>query len=106
MEITLTPEIEAGLVQRARQLGVSPQDLALQSLRRQFAASPIEKAEEAREDAVRGSGEGSQTLADFLSDAIGSLDSGELIQGGAGMSESVDEVFMRGLLEKRAQGRL
>lgn len=90
MEITLTPEIEASLVQRARQLGISPQDLALQSLRRQFAASPIEAAEEGAEEggegAVRGAVEGSQTLADFLGDAIGSLDSGELIQGGARMS--------------------
>lgn len=82
MEITLTPEIEEGLVQQARQLGISPQELALESLRRQFATAPQTEA----------SGEVGQTLADFLGDTIGALDSGEFIPGGARMSESADDV--------------
>ena len=39
MTITLTPEIEKGLTQRARELGKSPEALALEKLRLEFGAA-------------------------------------------------------------------
>ena len=39
MTITLTPEIERGLTQRARELGKAPEVLALEKLRSEFAAT-------------------------------------------------------------------
>lgn len=96
MEITLTPEIESALAEQARQQGVSPQQLALDSLRRQFVA-PSQSTHKAT---LHG------TLADFLADSIGVLRSSETVPGGARMSEAKGKSFAEGLLKKRQQGRL
>ena len=40
------------------------------------------------------------TLADFLGDYIGRLDSGEVLPGDARMSENIGERFAEGMLEK------
>ncbi len=96
MEIILTPEIEKGLVEQAEQMGISPQALALESLRRQFAVTSHTDSTPAT----------AWSLADFLGDAIGIVDSGDLIPGGGGMSVSADDLFTQGLVEKREKGRL
>ena len=42
MTITLTPEIERGLTQRARELGKAPEVLALEKLQQEFTPLPGE----------------------------------------------------------------
>jgi hypothetical protein len=96
MDITLTPELEAALAEQARRQGVTPQQLALDSLRRQFVAVP----ESERDTTYQG------TLADFLADSIGSLHSSEYRSGGARMSDAKGRAFAEHLLKKRQQGRL
>ena len=96
MEIRLTPEIEQALSEQAHQLGTTPEQLALESLRRQFVL-PIRG-----EPATPLHG----TLADFLADSIGTLHSSEHIPGGAHVSEETSTTFTAGLLKKRQQGHL
>lgn len=43
MTITLTSDIEAAVKEQARQRGTSPETLALNTLREQFAAKPIHR---------------------------------------------------------------
>jgi hypothetical protein len=47
-----------------------------------------------------------QTLADFLSDHLGVLASGENRPGGARMSEATGRTFVAGLVRKRQQNKL
>ncbi len=96
MEITLTPEIEAALAEQARQQGVSPEELALESLRRQF----VVPGQTTHEPTLQG------TLAEFLAGSVGVLRSSEHMPGGARMSEAKSRAFTEGLLKKRNQGRL
>ena len=96
MEITLPPDIEQILAEKARQRGTTAELLALESLRERF---------------VPQSGQGAPadahgTLADFLSAHIGVLHSSEEIPGGAHMSEASGQKFAAGLLKKREQGHL
>ncbi len=96
MDITLTPEIAAALAEQARQQGVTPEQLALDSLRRQFVAAP----QRGHETALQG------TLADFLAGSIGILHSSEHRPGGARMSEATGKAFTDHLLKKRQQEHL
>lgn len=96
MDITLTPDIEAALAEQAREQGISPEQLALESLRQRF-VTPHRRTPGAT---LNG------TLADFLTDSIGILHSGEHVPGGARMSEAKSTAFTEGLLKKRQQGRL
>ena len=50
--------------------------------------------------------EGEKTLADYLKDHIGVIDSGEHVPGGAHMSEDTGKKFAEGMVEKRRRGRL
>ena len=100
MEITLPPEIEQALKEQARQRGTTPEQLAVETLRRQFVdAAP-------NEDEHSAPVEGYANLAEFLSGFIGVLDSSEFIPGGAKMSEATADTFAAALAEKRKQGRL
>jgi hypothetical protein len=82
MEITLPPEIEQALKEQARQQGTSPEQLALDTLRRQFVSATPNGAESAAPM------EGYANLAEFLAGYIGVIHSGEIVPGGARMSES------------------
>lgn len=83
MDITLTPDIEQALMEQAHRQGITPEQLALESLRRQFVpAAPPELPAEPQ-----------GTLADFLAGSIGVLHSGEHIPGGAKMSEQPGKTF-------------
>ena len=95
MIITLTPDIEKALSEHSRRQGTTPEQLALESLRRQFVTHPGKRV-----------GELHGTLADFLADSIGVLHSNEYIPGGAKMSEGTGKTFTAGLLKKRQQGQL
>lgn len=96
MNITLTPEIAAALAEQAHQQGVTPEQLALDSLRRQFVATPKRRPETAFQG----------TLADVLAGSIGILHSSAYRAGGARMSEVKGTAFTEHLLKKRQQGRL
>ena len=96
MDIAVPPEIERALVEEARRLGTTPELLAVDSLREKFMLSETEG------QLMEGYG----SLADFLSDHIGVLHSGEFVTGGARMSEESGKKFTAGMLKKRQQGRL
>jgi|FLYL01.1.fsa_nt_gi hypothetical protein len=93
MKITLTPEIERALLERARRQGTTVERLALDSLREQFVTSSPSTST-------------TDTLADFLKDHLGVLHSSESTPDGARWSEADGSAFAKGLLEKRRQGRL
>ena len=86
MVITLTPDLEKALAERARKLGTTPETLALNSLRERFAPAPPQKLQ--------------GTMADYLKDFIGVLHSSEFVKGGAQMSVDTGKKFTAILLEK------
>ncbi len=100
MKITVPPEIERALADRAHKLGTTPETLVLDSLRERFLHTEPE-AEEAPETEPS-----AQTLADFLRGHIGVLHSAERVPGGACMSEDSGKKFAAHLLKKRATGHL
>lgn len=91
MTITLTPEIEQALLRAARELGTTPEQLALDSLRDRFLPplpnGPLD--------------DGQGSLADFLGEFIGVLNSGEHIPGGARLSVDSHRTFADLLRERR-----
>jgi hypothetical protein len=100
MEITLPPEIERALKEQARQRGTTPEQLALDTLRQEFVSATPNGAESPAPV------EGYANLAEFLDGFIGVIHSGEVVPGGARMSEATADTFAAALLEKRKQGRL
>ena len=62
--ITLTPDIETPLTERARQQGTTPELLALDGLRRLFAPGQVPPLE----------GPAGETLLDFLEGYVGTVD--------------------------------
>jgi len=95
MIIKLTPDIEQTLIEEARKLGTTPEQLALDSLRERFGLR----------EAPPYATTGQETLADFLRGHIGVLHSSEHVPGGARMSEDSGEKFTAGLVAQRQQGR-
>lgn len=89
--ITLTPDIEARLIEQARQQGTTPELLALDGLRRLFAPE---------QDAAAGSPPG-ETLFDFLQGYVGTV-------GGTSeaLSENCGDRFAQGMAEKQQDGKL
>ena len=123
MEIHLTSDIEQALREQAERQGTTPEQLALESLRRQFVnATQNERSVEEPDlseppalksrarDASKGKAnratKAQGTLADYLAGFIGALHSSEHVPGGARMSLSTRETFGKVLVEKRKQGRL
>jgi hypothetical protein len=99
LTITLTADIEKGLVEQAGEMGTSPEALAIETLRSRFAPPSTAGAEE-----PGAAGRGS--LADLLGDFIGCIASEEHVPGGAQMSKEPGKQFAEGLLEKRRQRQL
>ena len=95
MQLILTADIEHALIEQANQQGTTPELLALDCLRQRFV--PLESVEPLEEG---------KSLADFLSDHIGVLASGEHVSGGACLSENSGQKFTAALLKKRQQGQL
>ena len=67
--ITLPPELEQTITEQARHKGTTPELLTLDTLHREFLPASPPPANEG-------------TLADFLGDFIGCLDSGKIVPGG------------------------
>ena len=95
MIITITPDIERQLTEQAYKLGVSPEQLALDSLRERFATADPANTTSGRQG----------TLRDFLEGYVAVLDSSEHVPGGARMSENTGRKFAKGLLERHRQGK-
>ena len=91
MQLTITPEIETAITQQANQKGVSPQQLALDSLRELFVPVIRDKTEQAL------------TLADFLSGYVGVIRSSEFVEGGAQLSTNTGNKFAALMMQKRQQ---
>ncbi len=85
MNIPLTPDIERTLIEQARKLGTTPEQLVLNSLMERF--SPRLASGEQPES------ERKRALAELLRDHSGVLDSREHVPGGAGMSEGTSRAF-------------
>ena len=90
MKITLTPDMEHTLIEQSRKLGITPEQLVVDSLKERFTS----------ELAVP---ESQGMLADFLHEHIGILDSRECIPSGALMSEDSGKKFATGLLKQHRQ---
>jgi len=86
--ITLSPEVEEAIAREAQKQGITPEGLAVESLRKLF-ASPVSTR-----------GNGSQTLADFLRPYVGSIDGTS-----EALSEKTGERFTAGLLERQRRGK-
>jgi hypothetical protein len=91
--IVLPPDLEKTITERALRNGTTPELLVLETLQQEYAPAVTPAPKEG-------------TLADFLGDYIGCIDSGELIPGGARMSENIGERFAEGMLEKHKAGKL
>ena len=86
MKIMLTSDLERMLTEQARKLGITPEQFVVDSLKERFASASAMP-------------ESQGTLADFLHEHIGVLDSREYISGGARMSEDSGKKFAAGLLK-------
>jgi len=93
MNITLTPDLDKALAEKARALGTTPEQLAIERLREIFTSN-----------GETSSASGSN-LADFLGDSIGVLHSGEHVPQGAKMTEMSGEQFRSGLIQRHRQGQ-
>ena len=93
MIITLPSDIEKALAAEANELGCTPEQLALDSLREHFLA-PEKEGSPTKEQA---------TLADFLRGHLGVLHSSEHVPGGARLSENSGQKFAAGLVAQRQQ---
>ena len=97
--ITLPPELERVVTERAKRQGISPElwtlDKLSQSLQAELAGDPV--PEPASKDG---------TMLDFFAGYVGVLHSSEFVPGGAQMSQDTGRKFADGMLKKRQEGKL
>jgi hypothetical protein len=96
LTITLPPELEQAIEERAQEQGTTPELLVLGDLRERYL--PERQPEP---PVVEG-----QTMADFLKDFIGCIDSSEAYPEGSRLSEDTGRKFAALMVEKRRQGKL
>lgn len=94
MDISLTPELESALAERAKRLGTTPELAALHDLQTLYA--PARLSDQA---------DGTQ-LANYLASRIGRTDSRKQNDGRASTLSTDEEGFGSHLEEKRRQGHL
>ena len=97
--ITLPPELERVVTERAKRQGITPElwtlDKLSQSLQAELAVKP------APEPASEGG-----SMLDFFAGYVGVLHSNEFVPGGAQMSQDTGRKFAEGMLKKRQEGKL
>lgn len=99
MNITLTPEIERIAVDFAKKQGTDVESVVLKTLRDCF--FPKEK-----KSAKKNVKKLPQSLSDLLAGYVGSIDSGELVDGGLQLSENSGKKFAEVLRKKQQQGKI
>jgi len=87
--IILPPEVEGALAEEAKRQGVSPQNLAVETLRRHFLPP---------NETVTANG---KTLADFLEGYVGTVEGSK-----EPLSEDCGRRFAEGMAEKQGRGKL
>ena len=97
--ITLPPELELAVAERARQQGTTPELWTLDRLRESV------RTDESVVDTSILPGEGA-TMLDFLSGYTGVLHSSEFVHDGAQMSQDIGRKFADGMVEKHRKGKL
>lgn len=96
LTITLPDELEKTITERAKRSGMTPEVFVIDDLQerylppRQPDTAPVPE----------------QTMADFLKDYIGCIDSGETYPQGSRLSENTGRAFAALMIEKRNQGKL
>jgi hypothetical protein len=93
--ITLSPELERAMTEQADRQGTTLEMLALDKLNAHFLPTLPEV------DTSDG-----ETMADFLKDFIGCIDSREVVPGGANMSEYTGRKFGELMVKKHQEGKL
>ncbi len=97
--ITLPPELERAVTERAKQQGTTPELWTLDKLQQSL------QAEAAAELVPEPISEGGSML-DFFAGYVGVLHSSEFTPGGAQMSQDTGRKFAEGMLKKRQEGKL
>ena len=90
--ITLPPELEQTVTERALQQGTTPELLVLNELRQIFTPVPPLAA--------------GQSMADYLKEFIGCIDSSETYPEGSRLSENTGRKFGELLQKKKREGKL
>ncbi len=94
MELTLSPDIENAIKERAGLEGTTPEQVALDGLRKMFGLSA-------------GQPDDSPTsLEEFLNGYIGVIHSSEQVEGGANMSEETGKQFAQLVVRKRDRDQI
>ena len=91
--ITLPPELEKIITERAQQQGTTPELFLLDDLWKRYAPSPLPEPDTETKP-VEG-----ETMADFFEGYIGVLSSSEFVPGGAQMSKDTGRKFKELLTE-------
>ncbi len=99
LTITLPPELEKTITERANQQGTTPELWTLDTLRQSVQSNPL--AESSPEPAPEG-----ETMLDFFAGYVGVLSSSEFVPGGAQMSQDTGRKFAEGMQKKRREGKL
>jgi hypothetical protein len=97
--IALPADLEAPLADEARRKGITPEELAVETLRATFAAPAPPEATAAT--APAGDDAGPRTLYDFLAPYLGTIEGTS-----ENLSEESSERFLEDLLEKQKLGHL
>ena len=93
--LTLTPELEEAVLERAKLQGKSEENVALDVLKGEFLARPHQMM--LPENA---------TLADSLADYIGCIDTSEKYSEGSTNSMDMGKKFAQAMVEKHRQGKV
>ncbi len=94
--ITLPPELEKAVTERAQRNGTTPELFLLNDLQERYLPN-----KQPEPPVVEG-----QTMADFLKDYIGCVDSSETYPEGSRLSEDTGRKFAELMVAKRKQGKL
>ena len=97
--ITLPPELEKTITERATQQGTTPELWSLKKLQQ------VVQAETTASSLPELAPEG-ETMLDFFAGYVGVLSSSEFTPGGAQMSQDIGRKFGEGMVKKRQEGKL
>jgi hypothetical protein len=96
IKIVLPPDLEQAVTHQAQQQGTSPELYLLNDLRQRYLA----------EEPPASPPQAGQTMAEYLGNLVGCIDSREVFPEGSHMSEDSGRKFADLMVEKRRQGKL